>query len=110
MGEDRFEAIEAKTGFEGEGFGVGVVLVQSSAMVNGVGGGRIANSTAGKTSVGVEMKPLSGEFIFVGLEIADGSIGISIWNGELGPSFQVFLSSSVAGILGLLTTGESSKD
>jgi hypothetical protein len=115
MGDDRFEAIAAKTGFAGEDFGAGVVLVPSSAITNGVEGGAIASSTAGKPSIGVEMKLLTGEFILyglpsIGLEIAGGSIEVSFWNGELGPSSQVMSSSSVAGMFALLTGGESSWD
>ena len=106
MGEDRFEVIASKIGFADEDFGVGIVLVPSSAIVNGVGGRPIAGSTV---SIGVEMKPLTGEFLLnglpnVGLEIAGGFIDISIWNGELVPSFQVISSSSAA------MGGESSKD
>ena len=83
VGEDRFEVIAAKTGFVGENFGVVIVLVPSSAITNGVGGGAIAGATAGKPTIGVEMELLIGEFILyglpnVGLEIAGGSIEISI--------------------------------
>ncbi len=107
MGDDRFEVIAAKTGFAGEDFGVGIVLVPSSAIADAVGGVRVASSTAGK--------PLTGEFILyglpnVGLEIAGGSIEISAWNGELSPSSQVISSSSVVGMFALLTGSESSRD
>lgn len=109
-----FEVDAAKAGFVEEDFGVGIVLVPSSAIRNGVGVGTVACSTASKPSIGVEMKPLTGGFILyglpsVGFEIADGSIEISIWNGELGPSSQV-ISSSVAGMFALLTAGKSSED
>ena len=112
MGDDGFEVIAAKTGFAGEGFGVGIVLVPSSAIANGVGGVRIARSTAGKPS---DTKPLTGEVILyglpnVGLEIAGGSIEISAWNGELGPSSQVISSSSVVGMFALLAGNESGRD
>jgi hypothetical protein len=115
MGDDRFEAIAAKTGFVVEDFGAGIVLVPSSAITNGVGGGAIATSTAGKPSGSLEMKLLTGEFILhglpsVGLETVDGSIEISVWNGELGPSSQMISSSSVAEMFALPTGGESSRD
>ena len=85
MGEDRFEVIAAKAGFVGEDFGVGIVLVSSSAITNDVGG--------------VAEVPLTEEFILYGLPsaglgIPGGSIEISISNGELGPSSQVISSSS----------------
>ena len=109
-----FEAVATKTGFVGEDFGVGIVLVPSSAITNGVGGGAVALSTARKLSIGAEMKLLTDEFVLnglpsVGFELADGSIEISIWNGELGPSSQV-ISSSVTGMVALLIAGKSSRD
>lgn len=118
MGEDRFEVVAAKTGFADEGFGTGNVLVPSSAIANGVVGvvgGSIANSTAGKSSIGVEMKLLIGKFVLYGLpnvdlEVTGDSIEISAWNGELGPSSQVISSSSVVGMFALPSGGESSKE
>ena len=114
IGEDRFEVIVAECGFASEDSGIGIVLVMSSAIVNGVGGGPIAASTTENLSMGVEMRSLTGEFILyglpsVGLEIVGSSTEVSIWNGELGPSSQV-ISSSMEGTFALLTGGETTRD
>jgi len=114
MGEDRFEVIAAKTGFAGEYLGAGIMLVPSSVIANGVEGGAIASLAAGEPSTGAKTKPLAGEFGLrglpgVGLEIAGGSVEISVWNGELGPSSQMISPCSSAGMFALLTGGESDR-